>query len=244
MSRLVVLQHLAREGPGLFVKIAEEREMNVSIYRLDQRDRLPELMQGDLLLVLGGPMGIRDINNANYLWLYEEFDFIKDAFNKHICIIGVCLGAQLLAHAVGGDVEVLLRRSSSEALAEVGWETITFQDQETNELFSKSGKDPFYALHWHGDRILLPPLAELLASSRRCKEQFFQIGRHAYGLQFHVEIDDEMVGIWINEDIEFIRSALGMNAESILQKQQKLYGNKTFRSRLFFLRRLFDEMGY
>ena len=69
MSRLIVLQHIEREGPGLFVQIAEERGFNLCTFRLDLGDSLPELAKGDLLLVLGGPMGVRDIVNPNFLWL-------------------------------------------------------------------------------------------------------------------------------------------------------------------------------
>ena len=99
---------------------------------------------------------------------------------------------------------------------------------------------PLNALHWHGDRILLPNSAELIASSCRCKEQLFSIGPLAYGMQFHVEIDDEMVNTWISEDQKFISSALGADGQSILKQQQKEFGHKTLDSRLEFLNILFD----
>ncbi len=240
MSRLVVLQHLEREGPGLFTKIAKERGMSLSIFRLDQGDPLPELEKEDLLLVLGGPMGIRDINDPTCLWMSEELDLIKDALSKQIAIIGVCLGAQLLAHADGGEVEILLEKPSLQPLPEVGWKPIYFNDQGEKESWGSFFESPFNVLHWHGDRILLPSSAELIASSNRCKEQLFKIGSFAYGLQFHVEIEDEMVNRWINDDTEFIKSALGENAELILRKQQKVYGNKTLNNRLCFLRKIFE----
>ena len=76
MSRLIILQHLEREGPGLFARIAEERGINFFIFRLDKGELIPKLEKGDLLLVLGGPMGVKDINNINFPWLSEEFDVI------------------------------------------------------------------------------------------------------------------------------------------------------------------------
>ena len=79
MSRLVVLQHLEREGPGLFVNIAEERGFSVCTFRMDLGDSLPELSNGDLLLVLGGPMGIRDIGTSTYPWLIEVVSLIKES---------------------------------------------------------------------------------------------------------------------------------------------------------------------
>jgi len=86
----------------------------------------------------------------------------------------------------------------------------------------------------------LPNSAELIASSCRCKEQLFSIGPLAYGMQFHVEIDDEMVNTWISEDQKFISSALGADGQYILKQQQKEFGHKTLDSRLEFLNTLFD----
>ena len=240
MSRLLVLQHLEREGPGLFKQIAEERGFSVLIFRLDLGDSLPELMNGDMLLVLGGPMGIRDIGNPNFPWLNKEVDLIKEALNHEVGIIGVCLGAQLLAYAAGGDVEVLEERISRIPLAEIGWHTIFPHVFEKNKKLTRLLGKSFPVLHWHGDRVLLPTTAELIASSGRCKEQLFQIGPLAYGIQFHIEIDNEMVNRWIEEDKEFISSALGINGQSILKNQQKEYGKKTLEARLEFLNTLID----
>ena len=240
MSRLLVLQHIEREGPGLFLQIAREKGFNVCICRLYLGESLPVLNTGDLLLVLGGPMGIRDIGNPSFPWLNKEVDLIKEALNQEIGIIGVCLGAQLLAYAAGGDVEVLEAGIPPQPLAEIGWQTIC------SNVFKKDNKiitllaNPFPVLHWHGDRILLPTFAELIASSSRCKEQLFQIGSLAYGIQFHVEIDNEMVNRWIEEDKDFVLSALGVDGQSILKKQQKEYGNKTLEARLVFLNTLID----
>ena len=240
MSRLLVLQHLEREGPGLFKQIAEERGFSVFIYRLDLGDSLPELMNGDLLLVLGGPMGIRDIGNPNFPWLNKEVDLIKEALNHEVGIIGVCLGAQLLAYAAGGDVEILEEERSRQPLAEIGWHTVSSNVFERKNKLTKLLAKPFPVLHWHGDRILLPITAKLIASSSRCNEQLFQIGSLAYGIQFHVEIDNEMVTRWIEEDKKFISSTLGIDGQSVLQKQQIEYGDKTLEARLEFLNTLID----
>ena len=101
-------------------------------------------------------------------------------------------------------------------------------------------RNPFPVLHWHRDRILLPNKAELIASSSRCKEQLFKIGSFAYGIQFHIEIDNEMVNNWIEDDNEFIFSALGKDGQSILRQQQNEFGNKTIEARLEFLNTLID----
>ena len=108
-----------------------------------------------------------------------------------------------------------------------------------NKLYKFLDK-PCPVLHWHADRILLPTTAELIASSSRCKEQLFSIGSLAYGIQFHVEIVDEMVKTWISEDQKFITSSLGVDGQAILKQQQKEFGSKTLNSRLKFLNALFD----
>ena len=244
MRRLLVLQHLERERPGLFVKIAEERGFTVCNFRLDLGDSFPVLRNGDLLLVLGGPMGIREIGTSTYSWLIEEVALIKEALNQGVGFIGVCLGAQLLAYAAGSDVEVLEEGESHRSLAEIEWDKVFPQSLENNNKLSTLLTHPFPVLHWHGDRILLPNSAELIARSYRCKEQLFSIGSSAYGLQFHVEIDDEMVNTWISEDQKFISSALGPDGQLILKQQQKEFGNKTLISRLEFLNILFDLLSY
>jgi len=240
MTRLLVLQHIEREGPGLFLQIAKKKGFSVCIFRLDLGDSLPELNNGDLLLVLGGPMGIRDIGNPSFPWLNKEVDLIKNALNQEIGIIGVCLGAQLLAYAAGGNIEVLEGGIPSQPLPEIGWHSVYTNVGNKDNKISTLLEKPFPVLHWHGDRIVLPTLAELIASSCRCKEQLFQIGSVAYGIQFHVEIHNEMVNRWIEEDKKFVLSALGGDGQSILKKQQKEYGNKTLEARLVFLNTLID----
>ena len=153
-------------------------------------DPLPAPTQDDLVLVLGGSMGLEDLNHYNYPWLKKELQFIKRSLKNHIPIIGVCLGAQLLAYAAGGDVEVLEAGIPPQPLAEIGWHTVVSHVfKKDNKITTLLGK-PFPVLHWHGDRILLPTTAELIASSCRCEEQLFQIGSLAYGIQFHVEIEN------------------------------------------------------
>ena len=138
------------------------------------------------------------------------------------------------------DVEPLCS-SDSQALFEVGWSHIKRAEFLYDEPILKCFNEPFPVLHWHGDRIILPSSAILLASSTLCKEQFFRIGQNAYGLQFHAEIINEMVHKWIREDLDFIIQALGPNARLILLEQQKLFCNQSLETRLAFLNFLFMQ---
>ena len=238
MKRLLVLQHLEIEGPGLFYQLAKERKMNIEIIRLDIGDCLPKTNKDDLLLIMGGPMGVKDIGSIKYPWLKSERDFIKSELKKKTCIIGVCLGAQLLANAAGGDVEILKYGSPPKPLPEIGWSQVFFS--QSNKNFNKFCETPFHVLHWHSDRIILPEKAELIASSKRCKEQFFKIGHSACGLQFHIESTKEMTEKWINEDKLFINKGLGPNGQEILKGEDIKFGEKTILKRKLLINKLFD----
>ncbi len=238
MKRLLVLQHLEIEGPGLFKQIAKERNLTIEIIRLDKKDNLPETKEGDLILIMGGPMGVKDIGRDKYRWLNLERDFISRELENKRPIIGVCLGAQLLANAAGGDVEILRYGYPPKELPEIGWSQI-FIDK-SNKDFKELLEDPFYVLHWHGDRILLPNKAVLIASSERCKEQFFRIGDFAYGLQFHIETTSTMISKWIRNDKEFVLKGLGSNGQEILREENKKYSDKTFLKRKLLINKLFD----
>ena len=238
IKRLLVLQHLEIEGPGLFKQFAEERDLKVEIIRLDKKDNLPQTKEGDLILIMGGPMGVKDIGSDKYSWLKLERDFIKRELEKKRPIVGICLGAQLLASAAGGDVEILKYGSPLKALPEIGWSQI-FIDK-SNKDFREIFEDPFHVLHWHEDRILLPNRAEIIASSAICKEQFFRIDDFAYGLQFHIETTGAMINKWIKEDKEFVFKGLGSNGQEILKEENKKYSDKTFLQRKRLINKLFE----
>jgi len=238
INRLLVLQHLEIEGPGLFKQIAKERDLKIEIVRLDKKYNLPQTKKGDLILIMGGPMGVKDIGSDKYSWLKLERDFIRRELENKRPIIGVCLGAQLIASAAGGDVEILKYGYPPQELPEIGWSQI-FIDKSSSD-FKAIFEDPFYVLHWHGDRILLPNKAVLIASSARCKEQFFRIGDYAYGLQFHIETTEAMINKWIKEDKEFVLKGLGSNGQEFLREENKKYSDKTFLKRKLFINKLFE----
>ena len=238
IKRLLVLQHLEIEGPGLFEQFAKEKDLKIEVVRLDKKDPLPQTKKGDLILIMGGPMGVKDIGSDKYSWLKLERDFIRRELENKRPIIGVCLGAQLIARAAGGDVEILKYGYPPKELPEIGWSQI-FIDKSNND-FEAMFEDPYYVLHWHGDRILLPNKAVLIASSARCKEQFFRIGNFAYGLQFHLETTGGMINKWIKEDKEFVFKGLGSNGQENLREENKKYSDKTFLKRKLFINKLFE----
>ena len=237
MRTLHVLQHLKREGPGLFRGVAEGKGFITKIYRIDLGDKLPIVKKNDLILILGGPMGLEDISSGKFPWLKDEVNLIKKSIKDNIGILGICLGAQLLAYASGGKIEKLLGGKPLKFMPEVGWSEILVNNESK---YNKILKEPLCGLHWHSDRIILPPNAELIASSKRCREQLFKISDSSFGIQFHIEYEDNMVKEWIKEDHKYINEALGPEGQNILLKHNDLYGNKTIKQRILLINKLID----
>ena len=242
MKKLIVLQNIEREGPGLFFKIGKEKGFLPEIYNLYLGEKLPEAKKEDLILIMGGPMSVRDINDKKYFWLREETEFIKRAIENKISIIGVCLGAQLLAYTLGGKIERLKDEFNKGNKPELGWSEISSIDNKSNDEISLLLKKPLKVLHWHGDRIILPPQAEILASSARCSEQLFKIGEYIYGLQFHVETEGLMTNEWIKNDKNFIISGLGKNGQNILKNQCIEFEKSTLNARISFIEKLINKI--
>ena len=242
MKKLLVLKNIEREGPGLFLKIAKEKGFLPEIYNLSLKNKLPEVKEDDLILIMGGPMSVRDINTNKYFWLKDETEFIKRAIENRISIIGVCLGAQLLAYIFGGKIERLKGKFNKGYQAELGWSEISSIDERSSNKIDIGLNEPLKVLHWHSDRILLPPQAKLLASSARCKEQFFKFGENIYGLQFHVETEGFMTDNWIKNDKEFIISGLGENGQNILKNQCKEFESSTHNARVLFIKKLINKI--
>jgi GMP synthase-like glutamine amidotransferase len=170
-----ILQHVPFEDIGSIRGWLEARQAEITYTRFYETDHLPALKGLDLVIVMGGPMSIND--EVVFPWLCDEKSFIRAAVQEGIPMIGICLGAQLIAGALGARVY-------RNAQPEIGWFPITAAPNE-GDCFRFPER--CLAFHWHGETFELPPEAVLLASSEACKNQAFQIGRHLLGLQFHLE---------------------------------------------------------
>jgi GMP synthase (glutamine-hydrolysing) len=212
MKRAIILQHLDREGPGSIVVRCQLHGLDVDILRLDLGTPVPDTLgEGDILVVMGGSMGVADVGDPRYPFLAHEVALLRRALAQRQPVLGVCLGAQLLAHAAGSRVYPNRRPDARGVLRtcrEVGFGEVRLVG---------SGDEPALAglprtipvLHWHGDTFDLPASAVRLAESDLCQNQAFRIGSNAFGLQFHVETDAALARAWAEEDSDFVRSALG-----------------------------------
>ena len=173
--RVQVLQHVPFEGIGSIDAWLSSRGAAVGYTRFfEPSPALPDVRGLDLAIVMGGPMSVND--EAALPWLVAEKAFVRDAIRAGVAMVGVCLGAQLIASALGARVFPNRQR-------EIGW----------FELRGEAGDDTFrfperfMAFHWHGETFDLPPGARRLASSVACENQAFQLGSNVVGVQFHLE---------------------------------------------------------
>jgi GMP synthase-like glutamine amidotransferase/SAM-dependent methyltransferase len=188
VTRALVVQHLDVEGPyGIGAALAAA---GVELHTcLLGRDQLPaDLTDFDGLVVMGGPMAAYD--DADFPSRHAELGLLAEAVASEVPTLGICLGAQLLAAAAGGQAV------PGPAGPEIGWAPIHV-DAGTDPLLAGIG--PIVdVLHWHGDTIVLPPGATRLAASERYPNQAFRVGRTAWGLQFHLEVDREAVAAFVH----------------------------------------------
>jgi GMP synthase-like glutamine amidotransferase len=174
-----VLQHVPFEGIGSMASWLEAQNADVRYARLFEDPTLPELNGLDLIIAMGGPMSVND--ESALPWLRPEKQFIVAAVARGVPVVGVCLGAQLIASALGSRVYPNPQK-------EIGW----FQIEATpahESTFRFPEKCTVF--HWHGETFDLPPGAVRLAKSAACENQAFQIGRQVIGLQFHLETTPE-----------------------------------------------------
>ncbi|GKS56890.1 GMP synthase [Nitrospira sp.] len=175
--RAVCLKHVPFEGPGAFATSLYTRGITLERY-LVPSDGLPK-DAGELLIVMGGPMSVNDATQ----WMAEETVFIRKAIDGGTPVLGICLGSQLMAKALGASV------LKGHAL-EIGMTQITVTPEGRQDPFFRSCPERFSVFQWHGEVFDLPVGAVPLAGSNVAPLQAFRFGPFAYGLLFHLEMDE------------------------------------------------------
>jgi len=173
--RAHILQHVPFESPGSILPALQACGAEVGTTRLYAGEALPDWRASDLLVVMGGPMSVND--EVDYPWLVDEKALVAGAIANGRAVLGVCLGAQVIASALG--YRVFKNREP-----EIGWFPIDPTVEGEAVGLDGSGR----VFHWHGETFDLPAGATLLASSAGCVNQAFALGPRVLGLQFHLEV--------------------------------------------------------
>ena len=169
-------QHVSFEGLGSIQDWLSARKAAVGVTRFHESPVLPSLDDVDLLIIMGGPMSVND--ETEHPWLASEKEFTAQAIRRGTPVLGICLGAQLIASALGARV----RRG---AFTEIGWHTV--ERAGAAEGLAALLPRRMEAFHWHGETFDVPQGGHLLARSAGCENQAFQVGDRVLGLQFHLE---------------------------------------------------------
>jgi GMP synthase-like glutamine amidotransferase len=185
---VLVVKHVDIEGPGLIEDCLRHEHIPHQILSLESGFHLPKLDSLTHLVILGGPMNVYE--EDRYPFLREEDLFIKEAIQRGRSILGICLGAQLIAKALGAKV-------FKAPVKEIGWYDVSLTRIGCIDPFFSQLPKRFSVFQWHEDSFEIPHSAILIATSSLVPYQAFRYGNNAYGLQFHLEVTDTMIREWM-----------------------------------------------
>lgn len=186
MSKLHIhaLQHVWFEDLANIKRWAKRKDYSITETLLFDQQALPSPKDFDWLVVMGGPMNVYE--EKKYPWLIQEKKLIEKAIATDKLVLGICLGAQLIADVLGGSV-------SRNAHKEIGWHPVTLTGEAKQSFVFRVLSPQFVAFHWHGDTFALPRGCKRMASSEGCVNQAFEYNNRVIGLQFHLESSVESV---------------------------------------------------
>ncbi|MEB3754071.1 glutamine amidotransferase [Acinetobacter sp. MD2(2019)] len=205
---IYAIQHLAFEDLGSLEDVFYQLGFRIRYFEAGIDDLSPALAYDGLTILLGGPIGVYE--QEDYPFLIDEIAGLKQRLAQNKPTLGICLGAQLIAHALGAKVYAGHEK-------EIGWSELSIAEIENNPLAALNGTA---VLHWHGDTFDLPEQATLLASSSIYPNQAFAVGKQILGLQFHVEVAHDSLESWLIGNTCELRHA-GIAIPQLRQDNQK-----------------------
>lgn len=211
--RMSVLQHAPFEGPAAIAEWASSRGVRLDVYHLYRGGGLPAHDAFDMLTVMGGPMSAND--TAALPWLQPEIDFVREAIAAGKTVLGICLGAQIIARALGARVYPASEK-------EIGWFPVRRIAATPEHALAAAFPASFTPLHWHGETFDLPEGATRLAETDAVPNEAFRLGDRVLGLQFHIEATPESV-------VELIENAADEITEGAFQQPARAILAETHR---------------
>ncbi|WP_299531614.1 glutamine amidotransferase [uncultured Herbaspirillum sp.] len=187
MKQAIALRHLHFEDAGIIEPVLKERGYQLRYIDavIDPLDD-PAIEHADLMIVLGGPIGAND--EVQHPFLARELDLINRRLQRGQALLGICLGAQLIARALGARVYPM-------GVKEIGFAPLTLNTEARQSVLAALDQLP--VLHWHGDQFDIPSHAQALAATATCPNQAFRLGAQVLALQFHLEADTRRIGQWL-----------------------------------------------
>lgn len=187
--KILVFQHVPYEPLGTLDPLLKEAGFRIRYVNFGREPKSRPSLDGyEALIVLGGPMNSDEIES--YPNLITEVDIIREAIDRELSVLGICLGAQLLAKALGGSISRNARR-------EIGWCDVELTSAGTSDPVLSTFAEVQQVFQWHEDGIRLPPGAVHLAASNASNVQAFRHGEHVYGFQFHLEVNRSLIERWL-----------------------------------------------
>ena len=203
------IQHVPFEGLGSIATWLNEHHHSVTVTKVWEKPVFPESGEFDVLIIMGGPMGVHD--DTLYTWLPQEKNFIAAAVRDHKKIIGICLGAQLLASVLNAAVYPNRHK-------EIGWFPVEF-GAGFSDWLGADVPSSLNVFHWHGDKFDIPGDGVLHAHSEACGHQLFTVGRNIIGLQFHLEANTESMQSMLESGSgELVESRYVQHAGEIMER--------------------------
>lgn len=224
--RVLILKNISAEGPGTIGDYLRAKEITHTIVDLSKGERISDAEAFDILIMMGGPMSVNEADI--YAYIKEEEALVRKFVAAGKKVFGVCLGAQIMAKALGASVY-----KGKEA--EIGWYDIELAGYAAGDpLIMELSKDPqtgdiskrFKVFHWHGETFDIPEGTVRLAGSALFPNQAFRYGNSAYAFQFHIEVRKEMISEWLkneNMDLDRIERETAMYYDVYTARANKFY---------------------